>query len=338
MDLLRAVCASMGRASTGLVGRGRHVFGAVMIAVGVIWGMASTAEATLVPEPSQLYIPYLQTEPLGLTYTHWVGRPASRINGLFYVRLGEGAVQTREVQLTDEVDLYSTWSPDGQYLLIVNALDGEHRLTRLDPDGSNRQVIYECPRACQSPAWSPGSDRIAFSMSGEEPFAADIYLIDPDGENLRQFTTDNRDNYAPAWSPDGTLLAFDSTDEERSETVIYVANLDGDVLHTLAGPGGNSSHPTWSPDGERIAFGDYDAALVFTLYMIDWHGANLTTITTAADLGQSGVSSPVWSPDGRYIAFRTWSLPWSTSIAIIKPNGVGFQVVAGAGTDPAWKP
>ena len=101
--------------------------------------------------------------------------------------------------------------------------------------------------------------RIVFakSLSGDEPFSTDIYVMNADGSGgqtrLTEMTETGAYASSPSWSPDGRKIAFES-DRDGSDPEIYVMNADGSGVTQLTNNNGYDASPSWSPDGERIAF------------------------------------------------------------------------------------
>jgi Tol biopolymer transport system component len=101
--------------------------------------------------------------------------------------------------------------------------------------------------------------RIVFakSLSGDEPFSTDIYVINADGSGgqtrLTRMTDTGAYASSPSWSPDGGKIAFES-DRDGSDSEIYLMNADGSGVTQLTNNNASDGSPSWSPDGERIAF------------------------------------------------------------------------------------
>ena len=75
---------------------------------------------------------------------------------------------TEKVRLTQNfsVDLYPTWSPNGEEILFVSDRDGSRDLYLMDADGSNvRRALKKSARR-EHPTWSPDGKRIAYERGG----------------------------------------------------------------------------------------------------------------------------------------------------------------------------
>jgi TolB protein len=175
------------------------------------------------------------------------------------------------------------------------------------------------------PAWSPQSNRIAFTWG--EIATGDIYTVEPDGANLRRLT-EEENAFNPTWSPDGTQLLFLSRHEGRFQ--IYVINADGTNLHSITAERTPDVYDAaWSPDGTQIVYWDR-----YGISVLNADGTNARWLA-------KGVS-PSWSPDGREIAFVSQEdYPWQ--IYIMNRDGSGLYPLTNTsdpvdGYPPAWRP
>ena len=135
------------------------------------------------------------------------------------------------------------WSPDGRWLLFEAQQSGEHRVYRVQADGTGLQALTDFDSWW--PAWSSDGEHIAVSSKGG------VYTLDKDGTNRLQLTTFR--GWAPSWSPDGRRMAFLSNrGVEGQNPELWLMDADGrnQARLTTSGCWGYA----WAPDGEWLAY------------------------------------------------------------------------------------
>ena len=163
---------------------------------------------------------------------------------LYLKDLATGAV----TRLTSHfgADSTPTFSPDARQAAFVSDRSGNPQIYALDLATKQTRRLSNL-NWCDSPAWSPSGEWIAFAGRANRKDKMDIFLVDVTGSSVRRLTHGEGSNEDPTWSPDGRLLAFSSTRGGRSE--IYVMDADGSAPRRAADIPGASSTPHWS--GER---------------------------------------------------------------------------------------
>jgi Tol biopolymer transport system component len=161
--------------------------------------------------------------------------------------------------------LSTSWSPDGQKLVIVCG-DVEPNLERsvctLPLEGEGKCWNKEISKNIYRVAWSP-NDINLLAVAGLPGFASgsSIYLTDPEGIQLEFLAQGG----SPEWSPSGKQLAFIRIDKDSSG--IDIINVDGTnqrriflneplekfINFECVGLSG-SCRLAWSPDNRYIVF------------------------------------------------------------------------------------
>ena len=192
---------------------------------------------------------------------------------------------------------------NGQIVYVKNQGSGfAGDIYKMNPDGSNPQLLTSSPKYDEEPTWSPNGKRIAFDSNRSGTYQ--IYVMDPDGTDVKRVTSGAGGSSQPAWSPGGNEIAFSMRD--RGGCSIYRIKLDGTGLRAVtATDNACEEHPNWSADGGRIAYSRYSSS------------TNTTSINTIAPGGGAPVTlkrlslndfevyleDPDFSPDGRRILY-----------------------------------
>ena len=99
---------------------------------------------------------------------------------------------------------------------------------------------------CDSPAWSPTGEWIAFAGRANRQDRMDIFLVDVAGTRVIQLTHGEGTNETPSWSADGRYLVFSST-RSSAKPRLYLMDADGSAPRLLVDLPGGSYTPNWSP-------------------------------------------------------------------------------------------
>lgn len=116
---------------------------------------------------------------------------------------------SNQMNLTPSRPAYDpAWSPDGKKIAFASHSGRGFRLSVMDSDGGNAQILSATDNTFGAvyPAWSPDGKQIAYGeMCGG---AVEICVWDTEEKTLKQLTKSGGVNCFPAWSPDGKKIAF----------------------------------------------------------------------------------------------------------------------------------
>ncbi|MFN0278230.1 MAG: cohesin domain-containing protein [Pyrinomonadaceae bacterium] len=204
---------------------------------------------------------------------------------------------------------------------------------KMDPDGSNRQLVIDAGTNDIEPEWSPDGTKIAFKSDRDVPPGRGVYSVNADGTGLTLLTNGgiNNSDSSPTGSPDGSRIAF-SSNRDGLIPSIYIMNADGSNVTRLTNQFPYSdAGPEWSPDGKRMIF-ETNQGLCSCIGIINLDGTGRTVIGS----GQF----PSWSPDGTKIIFALLTQT-GYHINTMNPDGTGItQLTFGAPNDqyPSFSP
>jgi len=140
-------------------------------------------------------------------------------------------------------DSTPTFSPDARQVAFVSDRSGNPQIYVLDLSNKQARRLTNL-NWCDTPAWSPTGEWVAFSGRANKRDKMDIFLVDVTGTQIRQLTHGEGSNEDPSWSPDGRLLSFSSTRSGRAQ--IYVMDADGSAPRLAADVPGSSTTPFWA--------------------------------------------------------------------------------------------
>lgn len=151
---------------------------------------------------------------------------------------------SKPVKLTSRLglDLYGSWSPDGQSIVFMSMRDSNPEIYMLQPNKFQKNLTNN-PASDLNPEWSPDGRKIAF-MSDRDG-NVEIFVLDLEENTLTNLTQNPASEGDPSWSPDGSKIAFTSDRDGNIE--IYVMNADGTNPRRLTNHPANDIHPHWQP-------------------------------------------------------------------------------------------
>jgi Tol biopolymer transport system component len=227
--------------------------------------------------------------------------------------LDVAANQATPLTHNDVADTRPVWSPDGQRLVFVRQSEtletDAARLYVIDADGENEQLIFRCPSACGTPAWSPVDDRIAFYLVARSPAATDqngsaeIYVIDASGDHLTQVTHGHGQAFGPRWSPDGKQLVIHRAGDQPIHLVDVTSGEETALdLKGARGP----IDPVWAHDGSGIVYAAYGEHGARRLFIYSFADGSVQQLLNTSGSFPPDMVEPDWSRDGTQIVFSVF--------------------------------
>ena len=190
-------------------------------------------------------------------------------------------------------------------------------------------------------AFPGGNGAVVYTTEDESGGGApdSLAIIDPFAPVAKPFASDPVYSlFRPSWSPDGSRVLLLRQKASPFEQHVWVMNADDSGLRQVTS-GGVESDPSWSPDGHHFVYSDGG----FFIANVDDPAE-----TPKAVPGTTGNDQmPAWSPDGGLIAYSHYdSGLMARQLAVIRPDGTGFQPLDTAPTSPtpltddrpAWSP
>ena len=210
------------------------------------------------------------------------------------------------------VDWNPVWSPDGQHLYFGSDRDGTLNLWRIPMDEEEGAPTGP-PEAMSLPAVVSGN--FSFSQQGEMAYTTITrsyrlleFALDADARTAgapRFLFGGSQEILTFEASPDGKTMAYTTTGSTQED--VFVANTDGSRVRQLTNDAARDRGVTWSRDGKTLYFYSNRQG-AYHLWSISADGANLTPVTTDADLksvSARNIYTPSLSPDGRIILAQT---------------------------------
>jgi len=235
----------------------------------------------------------------------------------------------------EPIDLFEglpkEWSPDGSALAFVEYSEKGFALKTFDLETGTVTVI-ERGVSLNYLAWSPDSQRMAYSIQPRRLASEEVVIIDRDGWNRRVIAEPGS---RPEWSPDGKYLAFIGTN--RLVTVTKVAS---GVPPVQLAPG---QVLRWSPEGEAlVVWHKQDSAVSLSLVSL----ATGEVLEQVTDLtGQVAPESRLsLSSDGQRLAFLGCETGASDpclypgDLFVVNTDGAGLEKLVEPSTGIPWGP
>lgn len=285
-------------------------------------------------------------------YDRWVFPLAqASVHGVLVGPQGGGGIQ--QITTGDFLDLFPSFTPDGEYLLFTsnrrNRVGADLLRIRASDRGAIQNLLVETGGNRASKPTQGEDATIAYSLypaGAVRPDESQIWTIG--GPN--QFPTQVSYGQLPAISPDGKRIAFirdgnlwvcrasgggetQLTSDAAAIVKDYRDRLSGELerqffdTQQLNRTFFANGYPTWSPDGNHIVYSsmqgrDPTGRPNEDIWLIRADGTDAQQLTT----NFSADRFPVLSPDGRYIYFfsnrgKQWGLWRIAAPEILRQSG-----------------
>jgi Tol biopolymer transport system component len=224
--------------------------------------------------------------------------------------------------------LFSVISPDGKFLLNVQADSGEQNLwLRNIQTGSDTEVVRGSGETFGCPAFSLDGNYIYFCKSKPGPLGVvDLFRAPLLGGRPEEIAKDV-DN-SVTFSPDGKRIAYSrSNDPEPGKWKLLEAKPDGKDERVLFDAPAKESPVflAWSPDGKRIAV-SYFVFREGTLGRIDMFNIGASRMDAFLSRDEIAPFNVVWNTDGSSI----YAIYVGRNSQIISPQIGVFSYPGGA--------
>ena len=163
--------------------------------------------------------------------------------------------------LTEDIEQYALWMPDGRYIVFSSARDGVRQPFRKAADGTGAaERLSDGPNPQFPQSFSPDGTQLVVREDFPDT-GGDLVVVSLEGERSStvllqtEFTERNAEV-----SPDGNWLAYESNTSGQSE--VYVRPFpDAGTGRSLVSTAGGRK-PLWAPDGRELFYVDGSGRLL----------------------------------------------------------------------------
>ena len=237
---------------------------------------------------------------------HFTGRRGISQSKIVYsARKGEGkeifvmdydGAHQQQITQNGSLNLFPTWSPDGEQIAFTSYLEGWPRLYVLDRDGKQSRPLPGWEgELTAAPEWSPDGRWLAFAANRDGN--SEIYKMKISSGRLVRLTHHRAIDSSPSWSPTGREIAF--TSDRGGRPQIYVMDAEGLNVRRVTFEGNYNDLAAWSPQGDKIAYAGRDRT--FDIFVLDLATEAVQRLT----FGPGNNESPRWSSDGLHLVFTS---------------------------------
>jgi TolB protein len=213
---------------------------------------------------------------------------------------------------------------------------GKKEIYISDFDGTNVRQITQHRSIAFAPAWSPDSNRLAYSLFTKRKNNVkniDLYEFDFRKNTIRRLSNRTGINSGAFYSPDGSKIALTMSFLGNPE--IFIFDPTNDSVTRVTKSAGVDVDPAWSPDGKKMVFVSSRSGMPM-VYSMNSDGSNVSRLTYAGRYN----ATPSWSPTNNKIAFAGW-IDGRFDVFIMNPDGTHIERLTknqGNNEDPFFSP
>ena len=231
----------------------------------------------------------------------------------------------------DDLVVTPRFSPNAQEVAYMAFGDADPKVTLLNIENGQHEVVGNFPGMTFSPRFSPDGQKIVMSIT--EGAASNLYTMDLRSHTTTRLTSTSAIDTSPSYSPDGSQIVFES--DRGGTEQMYVMSASGGEAKRISFGEGRYSTPVWSPRGDYIAFTRQRGGS-FAIGVMKPDGSGERVLTEGFHN-----EGPTWAPNGLYLMFfRDPGGSSGSKIFMTDIFGRGeFPVATGSfASDPAWGP
>ena len=246
--------------------------------------------------------------------------------------MDQDGANVRYLTRGDDLALTPRFSPSSQDVTFMSFGAGDPKVSLLNVETGQREVVGNFPGMTFSPRFSPDGQKIVMSLSSGS--ATNIYSMDLRSRSTTRLTDSSGIDTSPCFSPDGGQIVFES--DRGGGQQLYVMGAGGGAARRISfGQNARYSTPVWSPKGDYIAFTRQRAG-AFGIGVMKPDGSGERIITEGFHN-----EGPTFAPNGLFLMFfRDPGGQAGSHIYMADITGRGeFRVPTPSfGSDPSWGP
>lgn len=246
--------------------------------------------------------------------------------------MDQDGANVRYLTQGSEIVVTPRYSPTTQDVAYMAQRIGEQpRVTLLNMDTNQREVVGNFPEMTSSPRFSPDGGRIVISL--QQGANSNLYMVDLNSRSTTRLTDTGAIDTSASFSPDGRQMVFES--DRGGSQQIYLMDVGGGQAQRISFGEGTYAQPVWSPRGDFIAFTKQKGGR-FSIGIMKPDGTGERILTEGFHN-----ESPSWAPNGQYVMFyRDPGGQAGGKLYMVDVTGrVEVPVpTPGFASDPAWSP